>query len=168
MIDFSNKYLTLLAVCILFYWFFNSASNFKEVSKRTSASDGKTAVHHIVIDPHKKKENYTLMEKFALMNLPEDALNKFNDAKGEILSPKDLKIQNGDKVFVEIDFINSKTEEHTKAFSVKIGEDDKIEKFVVDNLIGMKMEEEKVVENPEDKDDIREIKVLYIERKKQI
>jgi len=166
MIDFSNKYLTIVAFGIILYLLSGSFSELKNL--HSGDVSGKAAKYSMVIDPHKDEGDYTTMEKIALMNLPEKTVNKLEGIKEKTMSPKDLIIQSGDKVFIEVDFVNSEEKESVKAYNVKVGiRNNNLENFITDVLIGMRMNEKKIVENPENNNDIREINILYIERLKQ-
>lgn len=163
MIDFRNKYLTLAAMLVAAYFVFNGVKGYK--SYDSPSVSGKDAKFSVVIDPYKKKDDYSIIEKMALLSAPKDALQKLETAKKEIYPPGDLYVRKGDKVFIEIEKMDSNSDLVRSSHSIKIGEESKnIEQFLQDALYGMKMSEIKEVVNPKNTNDIRKIRILYIER----
>jgi len=161
MIQFNNKYFTLLAIIFLIYIFYSSHQNApKNQFKNNNSMPVSGSKYKLTIDPTKPDSEKSLIEKWLINKYMQNNSGNGQNNTTPILSPSAIKV--GDSVKITYKDLNINK---TKVISLKVGEQT-LPKVVEDNLIGMDLGVTKVMNLVDDKGNklYIEVTILGIER----
>lgn len=165
MINFNNKYVTLLAIVVLLYFGSQTMSKVAEDLSRQADNFSQTpsvSMNTLSIDPTRKPEDLTLREKVALSLLTNEDRVKLKETRDVLVPPIDYQAALGDKVFFEIH-----ERKGISTYTVVLGEpNNKLSNNLLASLVGMKKNDSKITFEDEKGEMVeKKITIVYIERK---
>jgi hypothetical protein len=152
LINFNNKYFTLVAIIFGAYLFYNSGSSRNYSTDSVNDLDIPQAAKFVIeIDPKKPESEKTLLEnmvqKFAFSKNAniESSYKNFDNSQQNSLS--NVQLKKGDQVTLKLRKIDEAIKD-VEPITIIIG-NEMLPKFVEEALIGMRQDEIKLVDNAE-------------------
>ena len=165
LINFNNKYFTLVAIMFGIYLFYSSPSSRQHGIDATGNLDiPQTAKYVMEIDPKKPESEKTFFEK-AVQRYAFSKYSDFDAANKAIVNstqntPTDAPLKNGDQVTLKLRKVETVMKE-VEPVTIVIG-NEMMPKAIEEALIGMKQGEIKLVDNKDNEGNIVKYEIMVI------